>query len=138
MGVLSQHLNQGWRLSDIYMDDLEMASSHYTSYSRNNFVGMNSVWFFEKEISKLEDSTALYEGTIVEYHAKVKSKCTGIFTDFDIRQLCQEMGNRGWKLTCVLLTPKVVSRGFTSAKVAILVFFQRRIMGPINAIDATL
>ena len=60
MGVLSQHLNQGWRLSDIYMDDLEMASSHYTSYSRKNFVGLNSVWFFEKEISKLEDSTALY------------------------------------------------------------------------------
>jgi len=142
MGILSQYLNQGWRLADIYMDDVNKligehrTHSGYRNLSRQRFI--NSVWFFEKEASKLEDQSPLYESTIVEYHVKVSAQFGGVSSDFDISHLCQEMGNRGWKLTCVLQTPKVVGRGFMSAKCAILLFFQRRIMRPINLADPAL
>ena len=32
----------------------------------------NSVWFFEKESSRMQDQTPVYEGTITEYQHTVK------------------------------------------------------------------
>ena len=32
----------------------------------------NSVWFFEKECSRMQDLTPVYEGTIIEYQHTVK------------------------------------------------------------------
>ena len=134
MGNLSQHLNQGWRLADIYVDDVQQILQQYENNSNHPSLfpqmSMNSVWFFEKQLNKLEDPTPLYEGTMIEYHIKAKVGFGSITSDFDIMQLCQEMGNRGWKLTCVLETPKVISTGFMSVKFAILLFFQRRIINP--------
>ena len=134
MGNLSQHLNQGWRLADIYMDDVQQVSEQYHNSGGHPSLlpqmSLNSVWFFEKELNRLDDPTPLYEGTMVEYHTKAKVGFGSVSSDFDIMQLCQEMGNRGWRLTCVLQTPKVISRGFTSVKFAILLFFQRRIIHP--------
>ena len=142
MGILSQYLNQGWRLADIYMDDLHQITQQHHNYSdHHTFLPqqlINSVWFFEKEVSKLEDPSPLYESTIVEYHVKASTGFGSVSSDFDISHLCQEMGNRGWKLTCVLQTPKIVSRGLTSAKFAILLFFQRRIMRPMTLTDSAL
>ena len=33
---------------------------------------INSVWFFEKEQSKMNDPTPAYEGTIIEYQHMIK------------------------------------------------------------------
>jgi len=33
----------------------------------------NSVWFFEKECSRMQDLTPVYEGTIIEYQHTVKA-----------------------------------------------------------------
>ena len=133
MGNLAQHLNQGWRLADIYMDDIQQLHAQRDRDGHDTFVpvpSVNSVWFFEKELSKLDDPTPLYEGTILEYHVKAKAGLASVSSDFDISKLCQEMGHRGWKLTCFLQTPKIVNSGFMSVTVATLMFFQRKIMGP--------
>ena len=138
MGTLAQYLNQGWRLADIYMDDVHQMSQQYRHQgvhpARFPHMSINSIWFFEKELSKLDDTAPLYEGTIVEYHVKAKAGFGSVSSDFNITQICQEMGNRGWKLTCLLQTPKVVSSGFMSAKVVLLLFFQRRLRGSIPAL----
>ena len=136
MGTLSQYLNQGWRLVDIYMDDVEQISAFYNrGPNRAPFplISLNSIWFFEKELSKLDDATQLYEGTVIEYYLKTRRSIGSISSEFNITQLCQEMGNRGWKLTCLLQTPKVVRSGFNSATAVILLIFQRRLRGPISA-----
>ena len=61
----SSHLNQGWKLVQVFIDgSRERVGSEFT---------VNSVWIFEKEVSKLEDEdpTPLYEGVITEYCHKV-------------------------------------------------------------------
>ena len=131
MGTLGQHLNQGWRLADIFL-----VNGNDTMSCRNGGLPvsqMNSVWFFEKERSRLDDPTPLYEGTYVEYHVKVKVGFGSISSDFNISQLCQDMGNRGWKLVCFIDTP-IVSVGFASMKKAVMLFFERRIMSPTPAV----
>ncbi len=153
MGNLAQYVNQGWRLADIFLVNDGMglygtssghqrhhghhggAHNHHHHHGQLGFrqTHLNSVWIFEKEKAKMEDPTPVYECTFVEYHVKVKvSGFTGVSSDFNIAQLCQEMGSRGWKLVCFVDTPKIVSRGFASATMAVMLFFQRRIMRPQN------
>lgn len=128
-GNLAQYFNQGWRLADIYLDDFQQL--HRARKHNFRISSINSVWFFEKELSKLNDPTPVYQVTYLEYHIKGKVGFGSMSSDFDITQLCQEMGNRGWKLTCVLPTPKVVSCGLTSFINTVLLFFQRRMIGPV-------
>ena len=137
MGNLAHYLNQGWKLADIYMDDIQMLLQMSRRRRRDRHAGpsmmprsLNSVWFFEKELNRLDEATPIYEGTIVEYKARVSAGFGGIMSsDFNITQLCQEMGNKGWKLTCFIQTPNMSRAGFTSATVTSYLFFQRRILG---------
>ena len=126
MGNLAAYLNQGWRLADIFL-----------AYDQNQFFhgnqghhyapiySLNSIWFFEKEASRLQDPTPLYEGTTVEVYVKMKAGFGSVTSDMNLLPLLQEMGSRGWEFVCLLETPKIVSRGFTSVTTAMMAFFQR-------------
>ena len=76
MSHLATYLNQGWRLAgiclhydqeQIYPDDGRRRRSRPPPLNSSN-----SVWFFEREVSKLQDQTPLYESTMVEIYAKAK------------------------------------------------------------------
>ena len=59
----SSYLNKGWKLVRVFIDgSREWQGRELT---------VNSIWFFEKEASKLEDPTPIFEGVIIEYFHKV-------------------------------------------------------------------
>jgi hypothetical protein len=67
LGTFSSYLNQGWKLVRVFIDgSRERDGREFT---------VNSIWFFEKETSKLQDPTPIYEGVIIEYFHKVSTVC---------------------------------------------------------------
>ena len=69
LGTFLSHLKQGWKLVRVFIDgSRERNGREFT---------VNSIWFFEKEISKLQDPTPIYEGVIVEYFHKVSELLRG-------------------------------------------------------------
>ncbi len=133
---LAQYLNQGWRLADIYLvNDTAgiLQQRKERGHNRTPPSVLNSVWIFEKEKRRLEDLTPMYQCTYIECYVNVTGHITGTTTDFNVTRVCQEMGNQGWKLVCFVDTPKVVSTSTTrstSATVAVMLFFQRKIAAP--------
>ena len=90
---------------------------------------VNSVWFFEKEASRVNDPSPVYEGTVIEYEHKLSAGLTSISAPPQWESLLCEMGKRGWELACILETPDIRITGLQQFKMKLLMFFQRKISG---------
>ena len=126
--TLSSHLNQGWKLVDVFNDQSCRKAS---AFSRE--ASMNAIWFFEKDASKLDNMTPLYEGAILEYFHKVSVGFRGVKVKTDWSTVIIEMGRRGWEFVCIQDTPETTrSGGIATLEVKLIMFFQRKIIGQPN------
>ena len=117
LGPFLYHLSQGWKLVRVFIDgSRERNGREFT---------VNSTWIFEKEASKVEDSTPLYEGIIIEYYHKVTSRGS-VKTDWG--PIIVEMGRRGWELACVQESGEMHVSGLGTVEMKLNMFFQRRIV----------
>lgn len=123
MGHFAQHLQRGWKLIDIFWDQGKRSHGDFSLSGDHN-----SVWFFEKEHARMQDSTPVYEGTIIEYQHTVKIGFFETKAKGDWTPMINEMGSRGWELACMLETPEVTKIGLGNITFKLLFFFQRRIM----------
>ncbi|XP_068725152.1 uncharacterized protein [Montipora capricornis] len=123
MAHFAQHLQQGWKLADIFWD--QGKKSHGDSSLSGDH---NSVWFFEKEFCRVQDPTPVYEGIIIEYQHTVKMGFFETKAKEDWTSMIAEMGSRGWELACMLETPEIIKIGFGNITFKLLFFFQRQII----------
>ncbi|KAK7465225.1 hypothetical protein BaRGS_00037595 [Batillaria attramentaria] len=127
-GTLTQHLSQGWRLVDIYID-IPTVSQFFDPKSQDfSPTTMNALWFFEKPVSRLEDETPRYEGKVIEHAVKVKSHTMGSSAVPGWEYVIQDMGRRGWELACVVETHTMECVGLTEVLLKSLLFFQRPVV----------
>ncbi|XP_064609719.1 uncharacterized protein LOC135473764 [Liolophura sinensis] len=127
MGHLAVHLNQGYRLVEIFYDQSAMSQIH-GGFMPTTGMSMNTIWFFEKEADRVNDITPVYEGCIVEYYLKIQPGLGQVVASANWAPLMENMGNKGWELACTLETPKIVRSGMMTMKQTILLFFQRKIL----------
>lgn len=120
LGTMTAHLNQGWKLVEIFLDQIEHQSGNF-----NVTATANSVWFFEKETSKLQDTTPVYEGTVIEYFHEVSTGFGSPTLKTDWSPFIIEMGQRGWELSCIQQSPELRRIGFGKFQIKFIMFFQR-------------
>ena len=123
LGQMTTFLQQGWRLVEIFLD---MSSA---PRDQSLEATVNSVWFFEKEASRVNDPSPVYEGTVIEYEHKLSAGLTSISAPPQWESLLCEMGKRGWELACILETPDIRITGLQQSKMKLLMFFQRKLSG---------
>ena len=125
LGQMAAFLQQGWRLVEIFLDQSGATQAHGFSASQ----ALNSVWFFEKEASRINDPRPVYEGTVIEYEHRIEAGFAQVHATPQWDSVLFEMGKRGWELACILETPEVRMTGFAKMKMKLLMFFQRKIPG---------
>ncbi|XP_028392594.1 raftlin-like [Dendronephthya gigantea] len=123
LGTLATYLNQGWKLVEVFLDQSQQQSGAFSTSA-----SMNSVWFFEKELHKLQDPTPVYQGAVLEYFHKISQSFGGVSVKTDWTPVIVEMGKRGWELACIQETPEMYQCGFGKVKIKLIMFFQRRII----------
>lgn len=128
LGVLAQNLSQGWRLIEIFMDMTCSTQAHGFSATQT----LNSMWFFEKAASRMNDSTPVYQGTVVPHEIIINAGFGGTTTSAHWEPVIEKMGSRGWELACILETPESHISGMASIARKCLLFFQRRILPPVG------
>ena len=124
-GTLAMYLNQGWKLVEIILDQ----SQQRTVGGFSTDASMNSVWFFEKESSRLQDPTPIYQGAVIECFHETSLGLTGSSVKTDWGPVIAEMGQRGWELACIQVTPEVSTTGVGGMEMKLIMFFQRKILG---------
>ncbi|KAL8605340.1 hypothetical protein ACOMHN_031279 [Nucella lapillus] len=123
--TMTQHLAQGWRLVDIYID-IPTVSQFFDPKSQDfSPTSMNAVWFFEKPLSRLEDPAPRYEGKVIEHAVKVKAQGGGGSAEAGWERVMTDLGRRGWELACVVETHAMECQGLTEVLLKALLFFQR-------------
>ncbi len=123
LGTLAMHLNQGWKLVEIFLDQSQQQAGGFSTAA-----SMNSVWFFEKEASRLQDPTPVHQGAVIEYFHKVSMGFGGTSVKTDWSPVIVEMGRRGWELACIQETPEARQIGFGKVEMKLIMFFQRKIV----------
>ncbi|XP_038077548.1 uncharacterized protein LOC119745331 [Patiria miniata] len=129
MGQFAAFLQKGWKLVEINFDNSQTTEPGFFSAHSS----MNSIWFFEKEASKMHSEVPEWQGTIVEYEHKVSASFGGTRAKTNWDPVVIEMGQRGWELACLVESPETYTTGFSSAAIKVLMFFQRRILRPVGA-----
>ena len=130
-GEMTTLLQQGWRLVEIFFDQSSAAQGLGFSATQ----ALNSVWFFEKEASRIDDPRPVYEGTVIEYEHVIELGFGKLHLQAYPAQwdsVLFEMGKRGWELACILETPSYkMTRGLAKMKMKMksLMFFQRKLPG---------
>ncbi|XP_055889293.1 uncharacterized protein LOC129926855 isoform X1 [Biomphalaria glabrata] len=123
-GTMDRYLQQGFKLIEIFMD---FSNSSQASFCSGQ-VEIGSKWFFEKPTSKADDSSALYEGKVVEHYIKISvSGLNEMKTKAEWEPVIQTMGSKGWELACILETSNISITGFASYYMKVLLFFQRKL-----------
>lgn len=125
--ILLSHLNQGWKLVEVFNDQ-----SHQRASASSSEASMNAIWFFEKDASKLDDMTPIYEGAVVEYFHKISLGFRSVKVKTDWSAVIIEMGCRGWEFVCIQDTLEITRVGFQKVEVKLIMFFQRKIIGRPN------
>ncbi|XP_041359233.1 uncharacterized protein LOC121375708 isoform X2 [Gigantopelta aegis] len=128
-GHLGGFLSQGWRLVEIFMDK----SIQYQQHGFSSSGAHNSVWFFEKPASCIENPTPVYQGMVVDHWMKVVGGLGGTHAKTNWEPVIQQFGSQGWELACILETPEVERAGLISIKRKMLLFFQRHILPPLGS-----
>lgn len=123
LGQMAAFLQQGWRLVEVFLDQSATTQAHGFSATQS----LNSVWFFEKDASRINDPSPVYEGTVIEYEHRIESGFTQVNAPPQWDTVLYEMGKRGWELACILETPEVRVTGLSKMKMKLLMFFQRKI-----------
>ncbi|XP_033640005.1 uncharacterized protein LOC117300350 [Asterias rubens] len=129
MGQFSAYLQKGWKLVEVNFDTSQTTQAGFFQ-ARSS---MNSIWFFEKEASKINSQVPEWEGTIIEYEHKVSASFGGTRAKTNWDPIMIDMGQRGWEIACLVESPEVYQTGFTSSGMKVLMFFQRRIIRPSGA-----
>jgi hypothetical protein len=136
-GVTSQYLGSGWRMVEVFMDQNNSAFNDNDLFTTNITVNQNCIFFFEKEQSKMDDNTPIYEATMIQYNSlvKMKNKIGISTTTFDTawEPLVYHLGTFGWELVKILDTPvmnfeSVEGRGLVTFKKVMWMFYQRKIV----------
>ena len=96
-------------------------------------INLNSMWFFEKPASRMNDPTPMYQGTVVDHQIKIKPGFGGTHTTANWEPVIQEMGNKGWELACILETPETQFSGMTTILMNCKLFFQRPLLLQMGA-----
>ncbi|XP_022079833.1 uncharacterized protein LOC110973367 [Acanthaster planci] len=129
MGQFAAFLQKGWKLVEINFDcSMTTQPGFFQAHS-----SLNSIWFFEKEASKVNSEIPEWEGTIIEYEHKITTTFSGTRAKTNWDPLVIQMGQRGWELACLVESPETYNTSFSSSAMKVLMFFQRRIMRPVGA-----
>lgn len=128
VGIFTAWLNQGWKLVEINFDMSQHA--HQTGFTTAR-MSQNSIWFWEKEESRVNDNTTpAWQGCVLEYMHKTSATFGGTQVKGSWDELLGQMGQRGWELATMLETLEVRQTGLSSITKKLLMFFQRRILAP--------
>ncbi|ESO93832.1 hypothetical protein LOTGIDRAFT_228597 [Lottia gigantea] len=120
---LGQFLCQGWRLVEIFVDNSQVAGRGFsmTAYA-------NTIWFFEKPLSKMNDTTPVYQGTFIDHFVTLHGGFSGVTANCGWEQKILEMASQGWELACILRTPEQRGTGIARAEIKFILFFQRNLV----------
>ena len=135
-GIIQQYMGSGWKLVEIFEDYSTSSRMQAHGFTTNISMQKNCLWIFEKPVSRLDDNTPYYEGTMVEHWFKTDTEVHGlgfggvsmnVKTDWE--PIIEHMGKYGWQVVRILSTPDSHYHG--SFKITVmtrqLIFFQRRL-----------
>ncbi|WAR25100.1 hypothetical protein MAR_010804 [Mya arenaria] len=117
--VMRQYLITGWKLVEIFED--YSSSINYNNqqmFSMKITMQKNFLWIFEKAVSRRDDPTPLYEGTMVEHWCTITRKehamglggwSTNVATNWE--PLLDHSGHSGWQLVRIIDTPDTQIEG---------------------------
>ncbi|XP_046368687.2 uncharacterized protein LOC124143686 [Haliotis rufescens] len=122
LGIMTEYLSKGWRLVEVFFDD----GFKHKALSRK--MDLNSIWFFEKPMSRMNDDTAVYEGVVLEHYVELRTVCGGVATNTKWEPVIERFGREGWELACIVETLEGNRTGCTTAELKVLLFLQRPIL----------
>ena len=138
-GLVAQYCGAGWRLVEIFLDQTNKSSVNSPILTTKYTISLGAIFIFEKEESKLNDNTPVYEATMIEYRAP--GKCTvGIGTmktDINVNwdAAVAHMGASGWEVVRIMNTPGIQMKQMglhtmtaPEFEVIMWMFFQRKIV----------
>ncbi|XP_072026999.1 uncharacterized protein [Amphiura filiformis] len=133
IGQFTTFLNQGWKLVEINFDVTQVIKAGFTTVRGAH----NSIWFFEKEASRLNDNIPVWQGCVVEYMHKITASFGGTYAKTGWNEVLTQMGQKGWELACIMETPEKIVSSFGSTTVKLLLFFQRHILSQPQGVGAS-
>ncbi|XP_046558686.1 uncharacterized protein LOC124267741 [Haliotis rubra] len=123
LGIMKQYLSKGWRLVEVFFDD----GFKHQGLSRK--MDLNSIWFFEKPMSRMNDDTEVYEAVVIEHYIELRTVCCGgVRTIPKWEPVIERFGREGWELACIVETMEGAQTGCTTAEIKVFLFFQRPIL----------
>ncbi|KAL8573384.1 hypothetical protein ACOMHN_032399 [Nucella lapillus] len=130
MTAFQHHLSQGWRLIDIYIDTPMVEQFRIPHKSRPYFcrpTDTSGLWIFERPASVAQNPRPLFEGIVREETVPVQLTRCGVTSAPEWLPLIQDLGMRGWELSCVVESHKIDSSSqlATTLHIKSLLFFQR-------------
>ena len=132
-------IGTGWKLVEIFPDNSAKHTSTLSGFSMKASLTQNFVWVFEKPESRMNDNTAYFEVTMVEYWFEVYGQGNGYkgrlaYLDPEWEKTVRHMGQYGWEVVAIVETPEITRKGGFIEKLKIWtkswVFCQRLISPP--------
>lgn len=145
-GVMTQFLGTGWKLVEIFEDFSSLATSQMSGLTANVSQSKNCLWIFEKPVSRLNDNTPYYEGTMVEHWFTTNMQLHAMgFGGADVNVITNwepvidQFGKQGWQVVRILSTPDTRIEGMFQPTVHTrqMIFFQRLIEGRVDVPGAS-
>ncbi|XP_061193177.1 uncharacterized protein LOC133201372 [Saccostrea echinata] len=131
--VTSQYLERGWKLIDIFRDSNSNGFQDKTAFTSKVTISQNCVFFFEKEQSKLNDKTPVYEATMIEYNlpGEMTKEIGTTRRSYNPAwgPILDHLGTFGWELVKILDTPAL------TFKKIMWMFFHRKIVAASSAAE---
>ena len=133
-----QYCENGWKLVEVFLDQRTQMTVQGHMVNQHQVVNSEILFIFEKEESKINNNTAVYEVTVKEFGAKIKNKLDFVGASIELSCKWEEtianMGKEGWEIVRILFTPliRLVPSSYMRQEQTLLMFFQRQIMPPPN------
>lgn len=137
-GVMTQYLGTGWKLVEIFEDYSVSSVSQLSGFTANVTQIKNCLWIFEKPVSRMNDNTPIYEGTMVEHWFRTQTEIHGmgfggatVNVNTDWEPVIEHFGKQGWQVVRILETPDTRIEGMFQPVIHTrqMIFFQRLIEG---------
>ncbi|KAL4225800.1 hypothetical protein ACF0H5_013790 [Mactra antiquata] len=139
--VMQQYLGTGWKLVEIFEDFSTMATSQMSGLTANVTQTKNCLWIFEKPVSRLNDNTPYYEGTMAEHWFTSSTEIHGLgfggvemHVNTNWEPVIEQYGQQGWQVVRILSTPDTQIQGMfqPTMRTRQMIFFQRLKEGLID------
>ncbi|XP_045166910.2 uncharacterized protein LOC123530223 [Mercenaria mercenaria] len=144
--LISQYLETGWKLVEILEDYSVSYLTQMSGFRPNGTQTNNCLWISEKPLSRLNDNTQYYEGTMVEHwvtlHSHVhrlESEGATVVEATDWEPITEHFGKKGWQVVRILNTPDTRLEGTfqQTTYVKQMIFFQRRVVNKQQITETT-